>query len=147
MAELICQEMDLEFQAMKYYTDSNLAVGIHPQYFMKVLCLCIKNYGVHYTHTVASSWFIGATFLKQVRQQLSSLVTPSEFDLVEPEHGTEIGPEDSAFTNKAIDKLLSPHRFEHFSSWRWLIRGMTELISVAGSKSKTSKQNLEYPLT
>lgn len=174
MAELICQEMDLELHAVKYYTDSKIVLGCiyntSRRFYVYVsnrVCRIRKSSVPTQWHHVSSEnnsadiatrliaplllpqtcWFTGPPFLSKELPQCSSTADTNEFELIEPEHDSEIRPEVNVCATKASIEPLRLHRFEQFSTWKHLIRGMAKLITLARNKSKASDQNTTNPQT
>lgn len=92
-------------------------------------------------------WFTGPPFLTKELPQCSSTADTNKFELIEPEHDSEIRPEVNFYATKANIEPLRPHRFERFLTWKHLIRGMAKLITLVRNKSKASGQNTTNPQT
>lgn len=169
MAELISHELDLDIQTVKFYTDSKIVLGyIHNtshQFYVYVANRVTRvqksthpdqwhhvttdhNLADHATRPIPAgvwgqtTWFNGPAFLKQAETRDSAVETVSSFELVEPETDVEIRPQVISLSTKASGEHLSSHRFEHFSSWRLLIRGITKLIHFARAYSKPQNHNI-----
>nr|XP_055029189.1 uncharacterized protein LOC129418268 [Misgurnus anguillicaudatus] len=174
IAELICQEIDLKLHDVKYYTDSKIVLGYiyntSRRFYVYVsnrVCRIRKSSVPTQWHHVSSEnnsadiatrpiaalllpqtyWFTGPPFLTEELPQCSTTADTDVFELIEPEHDSEIRPEVNIYATKAIIEPLGSHRFERFSTWKHLIRGMAKLITLARNKSKASDQNTTNPQT
>ena len=172
MAELICQEMDTDLQTVKFFTDSKIVLGYiyntSRRFYVYVsnrVSRIRKSSVPSQWHHVSSEnnpadiatrpitalllsqtyWFTGPPFLTKELPQLLPAADINYFKLIEPEQDAEIRPEVKVCATQVSIKPLSPHRFERFSSWKHLIRGMTKLITAARNKSK--HQNITNPQT
>lgn len=86
-----------------------------------------------------SMWLTGPDFL--YRPSESELTLQETFELVNPETDSEVHPLPQASTaaTSITEKSLNPERFERFSTWKSLLRGVTCLIHVASSFHSKSK--------
>ncbi|XP_022110113.1 uncharacterized protein LOC110989793 [Acanthaster planci] len=81
----------------------------------------------------STSWFTGPTFLCKSTQIHENQI---HFELVDPKSDADIRPEVKSFITQAEVRQLTPQRFEHFSTWNSLLRGIACLIHVARSFKK-----------
>ncbi|XP_057699895.1 uncharacterized protein LOC130920590 [Corythoichthys intestinalis] len=165
MAELICQEIDIKLHDVRFYTDSKIVLGyiynISRRFYVYVsnrVSRIRKSSVPSQWHHVSSEnnpadiatrpiaalllpqtyWFTGPPFLNKDLSQFPPMEDNSNFKLIEPEQDVEVRPEVNVCATQVSFKHLSPHRFERFSSWKHLIRGMAKLIAVVRNKSKTA---------
>ncbi|KAM4544606.1 uncharacterized protein PAE49_017493 [Odontesthes bonariensis] len=158
MYELIRDEMDIDVDAVRFFTDSRIVLGyIHNssrRFYVYVANRVTRirqathpdqwsytptdlNPADHATRFMPaaelqqSSWFSGPNFL--TRETTEETPEPNIFNLVEPEADTEIRPEVAVLATKALDARLGCQRFERFSSWRNLCKATARLIHVAAS--------------
>nr|XP_049576325.1 uncharacterized protein LOC125968877 [Syngnathus scovelli] len=167
LAQIIVGECDIEFDAVKFYTDSRIVLGcIHnstrrfyvyvtnrvaqirkstkPEQWVYVAT--DQNPADHGTRVVQAShlqnttWLTGPQFLVQSeteQTETSALVNPSE--------DGEIRPQVTALITKVSKNKLGSHRFERFSTWKSLVQGMRTLLQVAMSRSKASQSDVIKP--
>lgn len=164
LAEVIQSEMDIELQAVRLFTDSRIAFGyIHnssrrfytyvanrvahirsstePKQWQYVMT--DENPADHGTRSVptallaSSSWLLGLPFLNQLSP--SQEEKSESFELVQPDADKDIRPQFTCLINKVIERSLGATRFERFSVWKSLVKGMTSLVHVAKSFSRDTK--------
>lgn len=167
MAELISQELDLDIQSMKFYTDSNIVLGYinntSRRFYVYVANRVIRirksthpnqwhhvatdhNPADHATRPIPAgllehtTWLCGPAFLKQAETGEAMF---ENFELVHPETDKEIQPQVTALSTKAERGCLNTQRFERFSVWRSMIRGVSRLIHRARACSKSPKQDAQ----
>ncbi|XP_056430806.1 uncharacterized protein LOC130369492 [Hyla sarda] len=165
--ELVRDEIDLDLDAVKFFTDSKTVLGY--------ICNTTKRFFLYVSNRVNrirqttrpeqwfyvpseqnpadyatrptqiaclqnSIWFSGPTFLYQ-----TAVDSPDTnvYPLVEPEADPEIRSEVVSFSTKALDARLQPHRFVRFSDWKRLNRVIAKLIHV--TKSFQKKPNDDQP--
>lgn len=166
LAELIQSEIDVELKAVRFYTDSRVVLGyIHNRsrrFYTYVANRVTRirsstkptqwqyvqtdeNPADHGTRPIpaaylaSSSWLIGPQFLCQpnTRQEDEA----ESFELVQPDTDKDIRPEVTSLATKVTEQSLGSKRFENFSTWKSLVRGMTSLIHVAKSFSSEIKND------
>ncbi|XP_028254480.1 uncharacterized protein LOC114430714 [Parambassis ranga] len=162
--ELVRDEMDIEMDAVRFYTDSKIVLGyihnstrrFHTYVANRVIRIHQSTHPEqwHYisskdnpadnaTRPIPASdlpstnWFHGPEFLTQPNVEPSQSDT---FELVEPDSDAEIQPDVKALATNTSEPQLKSHRFERFSDWMKLCRTIASLIRVAGSFKKTSAQ-------
>lgn len=163
LAELVTEESDIELHGVKFYTDSRIVLGyIHNntrRFYVYVANRVTRirkstkpeqwhhvgtdqNPADHGTRFIPASrlqhtsWLSGPEFLRQADSE--AYEEPACFELVEPSGDEEIRPQVTTLVTKATEQLLESHRFERFSSWSSLVRGMATLTHIARSFSRTS---------
>lgn len=87
----------------------------------------------HLQHT---SWLSSPEFLRQADSEVYKEV--ESFVLVEPSWDEDIRPQVTTLVTKATEQSLGSYRFERFSSWKSLVRGMATLTHIARSSSQAS---------
>ncbi|XP_071211807.1 uncharacterized protein [Salvelinus alpinus] len=157
MYELIRDEIDIDVNVAKFYTDSKIVLGyirnVTKRFYVYVANRVTRirksthpdqwcyvntdsNPADHATRPILAallkytSWFSGPPFLTQTN---SSEPENINFDLVEPHADAEIRPDVTVFASKVSGAQLGSHRFERFSSWKALNRATARLIHVARS--------------
>ena len=163
--ELIRDEIDIEVDAVKFFTDSKIVLGyIHNctrRFYMYVSNRVTQirrssnpdqwfyvptdlNPADHATRSIPaaqlqhSSWLPGPAFLYQ--DTSVETLEPYLFSLIEPEADNEIRPEVSTLATKVSEFMLSSQHFERCSSWQKLCQIIARLIHVAASfKSKADE--------
>ncbi|TWW78623.1 hypothetical protein D4764_11G0007440 [Takifugu flavidus] len=156
--ELIRDEIDVEVDVVKFFTDSKIVLGYicnsTRRFYMYVSNRVIRIRRSthpdqwHYvptelnpadvaTRTIPSTqlqrsiWFSGPAFLyhDKTRETMES----SSFSLVDPEADEEIRPEVKTFVTKTSNGQLGSHRFERCSSWTGLNKTIARLIHIGTS--------------
>ncbi|XP_054863943.1 uncharacterized protein LOC129348185 [Amphiprion ocellaris] len=168
MAELISQEIDINLHAVKFYTDCKIVLG-YIYNTSRRFYVCVSNRVSRIRkssvpsqwHHVSSEtnpadiatrpitalllpqtyWFTGPPFLTRELSDLPRTPDANNFKLVDPEQDAEIRQDVTVCATQVSNKPLSSHRFERFSSWEHLIRGMKKLITVARIKTKATDPN------
>jgi len=163
--ELISDEMDIEMDTVKFFTDSKIVLGYihnstrrfylyvsnrvtrirrstHPnQWYYVPTALNPADHATRFMPACQlqhSSWFSGPAFLYHDKAAETS--EPNVFALIEPETDDEIRPEITTLATKASESLLGSQHFERCSSWRTLNHTIARLIHVAASfKGKLDK--------
>ena len=163
MAELIISEIDIEFDALTFYTDSKVVLGyiynekrrfhvyVHnriqrirrstkPQQWRYVSTE--HNPADHATRSVHAarlkytSWFTGPQFLSQPEE------TPFKtdvFELVDPGQDKDLRTQVTVLASTTDDSRLGSQRFQRFSTWRALSRGICFLRRTAYHFKKASE--------
>lgn len=156
--ELIKDEIDMEVDAVRFFTDSKIVLGyIHNctrRFYMYVANRVTRirrtthpdqwyyvptdlNPADHATRSIPaaqlqhSNWFSGPAFL--YRDKAANTPESNLFTLIEPEADDEIRPEVTTLATKTSESQLGSQRFERCSSWKTLYRTIARLIHVAAS--------------
>ena len=164
LAEVIQSEIDIELEAVRFFTDSRIVLGyIHNssrRFYTYVANRVARirsstepkqwqhvstdaNPADHGTrsvpaaHLVSSSWLLGPPFLSQLSPSQEDEV--ESFELVQPDADKDIRPQVTCLVTKVTDQSLGATRFERFSVWKTLVRGMASLVHVAKSFSGETK--------
>ncbi|KAJ8364936.1 hypothetical protein SKAU_G00137670 [Synaphobranchus kaupii] len=142
-AELINAEIDIEFDATRFYTDSRVVLGYiynETRRFYVYVNNRVQRIPDHATRTVPAAhlrdttWFNGPLFLSNPE---SSPQEVEDFQLVEPALDTEVRPEVSTVKTTVSAPQLGSQRFDRFSSWWSLTRTIARLIHVAQHFNKS----------
>ncbi|XP_045930179.1 uncharacterized protein LOC123986130 [Micropterus dolomieu] len=166
LAELIQSEIDVKLRAVRFYTDSRVVLSyIHNRsrrFYTYVANRVTRirsstkptqwqyvqtdeNPADHGTRPIpaaylaSSSWFFGPQFPCQPNRHQED--EAESFELVQPDTDKDIRPEVTSFATKVTEQSLGSQRFENFSTWKSLVRGMTSLIHVAKSFSSETKND------
>ncbi|XP_077389538.1 uncharacterized protein LOC144026608 [Festucalex cinctus] len=161
MADLIKEEMDLRFDAVHFYTDSKVVLGyicnMSKRFYTYVhnrvqrIHQSSKPEQWHYVRTeenpadhasrslsaaqlVKSTWFTGPVFIH--RPPTRTTQVSGMFDLIEPGRDCEIKPEVKSYVTY-LQPLITK-RFEHFSTFKSLVRATANLIHMAKSFNGTN---------
>ncbi len=161
LAELITKELDLELNAVKFYTDSKIVLGYiqntsqrfyvyvanrvaqirsstkPEQWYHVGSGLNPADIGTRFmpANTLPhTNWFSGPEFLQQ--PFLGETTKDESFELIEPEKDQEIRPQVATLVTNVTEQSLGSHRFERFSEWRSLVRSVAKLVHVAKSISE-----------
>lgn len=166
LAEVIQSEIDVELQAVKFFTDSRIVLGyIHnssrrfytyvanrvarirgstePKQWQYVLTG--QNPADQGTrpfpaaHLKSSSWLLGPPFLSQLNTGQDN--ETESFELVDADKDKEVRPQVTCLVTKVTEQALGSSRFERFSSWKSLVRGVAILIHVVKSFSSEMKSD------
>ncbi len=87
-----------------------------------------------------TNWYSGPSFLRKDHGAVP--LQPKSFDLAEPDTDADVRPLIITFATKASATLPVSHRFECFSSWKLLTRGIAKLIQKVRSFSKARKGDM-----
>ncbi|XP_055367455.1 uncharacterized protein LOC114862962 [Betta splendens] len=158
MADLIQDELDLELDAVKFYTDSKVVLGYicneSKRFYLYVhnrvqrIRMSSRPEQWNYVHTeknpadhasrsvpashlAQTSWFTGPDFLRKTPVE-ETQPSPS-FELIEPETDVEIRPEVRTCATFLDSKVLTSERFQRFSTFTSLVRSIASLIHIAKS--------------
>ncbi|XP_039902004.1 uncharacterized protein LOC120742644 isoform X1 [Simochromis diagramma] len=161
MADLIQDELDLDFDAVHFYTDSKVVLGyicneskrfytyVHNR--VQRIRQSSKPEQWHYVRTEEnpadhasrslsafqlkkSTWFTGPPFIHYPAAETTQL--SGTFDLIEPDKDSEIRPEVKTYVTHL--QVLICKRFEHFSTFQSLVRAIANLIHIAKSFNGTN---------
>ncbi|XP_073713971.1 uncharacterized protein [Misgurnus anguillicaudatus] len=162
--ELVRDEIDIDMDAVKFYTDSKIVLGyIHNstrRFYTYVANRVIRirksshpeqwhyistenNPADHATRPIHASllqhtnWFSGPSCLTQSHPEPAQI---DIFTLVEPDVDVEIRPDVTTLITVTSETQLKSHRFERFSHWMTLCRAIALLIRVARSFKTTADQ-------
>ena len=166
IAELVVEEMDLNFDRITYYSDSKVVLGyIHNQarrFYVYVNNRVQRirqssspeqwryvptehNPADHGSRSVAAAslstttWLSGPAFLQNPSPHFSE---PKEtFDLINPLTDTEIRPLITTSATEVSKDLMSTKRFERFSAWSTLMASVARLIHIARSFAQPTLDN------
>lgn len=156
LAEVIQSEIDIELQAVRFFTDSRIVLGyIHnssrrfytyvanrvarirgstePEQWQYILT--DQNPADQGTRPLpaaqlsSSSWLLGPQFLRQSATEQDE--EAETFELVDADTDKEVRPQATCLLTKVTEQPLGSKRFERFSSWKSLVRGMALLVHVA----------------
>lgn len=141
MADLIQDELDIKLDAIHFYSDSKVVLGyIHnatKRFYVYVhnrvqrIRQSSKPEQWHYVHSeenpadhasrslpashlAQTTWFAGPSFLRS--PPTGKAQTSERFDLVGLENDTEIRPEVKTYKTCLDEEMLTPDRFQRFSS-------------------------------
>ncbi|KAG7483457.1 hypothetical protein JOB18_048755 [Solea senegalensis] len=160
MAELVQRELDINIDAMQFYTDSRVVLGyIYNQTRRFYVYVCnrvqrirrftkpgqwryvhtAQNPADHATRSVPATelknttWFTGPAFLSLP----DGVPSPEEeqHNLVDPDSDSEV--RSHATVLSIPPSTLGSHRFERFSSWRSLVRAIASLTNMLDRKRVT----------
>ncbi|XP_038565562.1 uncharacterized protein LOC119896143 [Micropterus salmoides] len=166
MADLIQEELDLKLDATKFYTDSKVVLGyicneakrfyvyVHnrvqrirqsskPEQWNYVRTE--ENPADHASrslpasHLAQTSWFTGPSFLYQPPAE--KMQVSGTFELVEPGRDPEIRPQVQTCATYLEESMLTPDRFQRFSTFNSLVRGVAYLIHMARSCKHSNKNS------
>ena len=157
IADTVVDEMDTEFDAVSFYSDSKVVLGyIHnesrrfyvyvsnrvqrirrstsPEQWKYVSttenpadCASRSVPAGSLTNTM---WLSGPAFLLESAERETS---PTSFILINPSSDVDIRPQVTCRATRVTSDKLDPKRFERFSGWRSLIRAVARLVHVANS--------------
>lgn len=164
LAEVIQSEIDIELQAVRFFTDSRIVLGyIHnssrrfytyvanrvarirsstePKQWQYVLTdqnpADQGTRPIPAAHLVSSIWLLGPPFLSQLSPNQDD--EAESFELVQPDADKDVRPQVTCLVTKTTEQCFGASRFECFSVWKSLVRGMASLVHVAKSFSRESK--------
>lgn len=161
MADLIQDELDIQFDAVHFYTDSKVVLGyicneskrfytyVHNR--VQRIRQSSKPEQWHYVRTeenpadhasrsltptqlTKTTWFTGPTFLR--RPPAETKQENKTFELVEPDKDCEIRPQVKTCATHL--QVLTCKRFERFSTFKSLVRAVAFLIHIAKSFNGTN---------
>lgn len=161
MADLIQDELDLQLDAVLFHTDSKVVLGyicneskrfytyVHNR--VQRIRQSSKPEQWHYVRTeenpadhasrsltpsqlVKSTWFTGPPF---IRRAVETKKVIGEFELIEPDTDCEIRPEVKSFTTNLQASVCK--NFEHFSTFKSLVRAVAILIHIAKTFNGTNQ--------
>ncbi|XP_028847241.1 uncharacterized protein LOC114796892 [Denticeps clupeoides] len=166
MYERIRDEMDIELDTVRFFTDSKIVLGYIHKYTRRfytyvanrvsrirktthpaqwVYIPTSDNPADKATRPIAAStlastnWFSGPSFLTQHDTETSYCDT---FALIDPGIDAEIRPDIKTLATNTSVKQLEPCRFERFSQWMRLCNTIASLKRVAASFKKTDTERL-----
>ncbi|XP_073769028.1 uncharacterized protein [Danio rerio] len=163
LADLISVNLDLQFDAVTYYTDSKVVLGYicnETRRFYVYVSNRVQrirrssspdqwryvpteqNPADHATrfvsaaHLQKTNWLSGPNFLLTQGTDIQNT-----FNLVNPSSDPDVRPLVSTLTTTALTKQLGSERFAKFSSWNSLTGAITRLIHIAHHFKTTEKEN------
>lgn len=158
MADFIQDELDLPLKMTKFFTDSKVVLGyiyneskrfyVYVHNRVQRIRQSSKPEQWNYVHTSENpadhasrslppsclsqtSWFTGPSFLRQPSAEKAQ--ASETFQLIEPEKDTEVRPQVQTCATSVVEAILTSDRFQRFSSWSSVLRGVGYLIHVARS--------------
>lgn len=165
IADLIQDELDLKLDYIKFFTDSKVVLG-YISNESKRLYVYVHNRVQrirqssrpeqwHYVRTeenpadhasrslsasglVQTTWFTGPSFLYQPPAEKTQ--TSETFQLIEPEKDSEIRPQVQTCATNLEEPELTSDRFQRFSTFRSLVRGVAFLVHMAKSCEHTNQK-------
>ena len=161
MADLILDELDIQFDAVHFYTDSKVVLGyicneskrfytyVHNR--VQRIRQSSKPEQWHYVRTeenpadhasrsltptqlTKTTWFTGPTFIH--RPPAETKQENKTFELIEPDKDCEIRPQVKTCATHL--QVLTCKRFERFSTFKSLVRAIAFLIHIAKSFNGTN---------
>ena len=84
-----------------------------------------------------TNWLTGPAFLYEPQETYSE--QQNVFELIDPDSDTEIRPQLSSCATSTRNQLLTPERFNRFSSWNSLQRAVATLIHVSHSFQSSTR--------
>ncbi len=84
-----------------------------------------------------TSWFTGPSFLRQPPAGKTQMT--ETFELIEPENDSEIRPQVQTCATNLEEPELTSNRFQRFSTFTSLVRGVAFLVHMAKSFKHTTK--------
>lgn len=166
MADFIQEELDLKLDAVKFFTDSKVVLGyisndtrrfyVYVHNRVQRIRQSSKPEQWHYVRTEEnpadhasrslpasylgrSSWFTGPSFLSQSYPETTR--TNAKFELVEPENDSDIRPQVQTCVTHLVEPALTSKRFEHFSTFTSLVRGVAFLIHMTRSFKRSNQDS------
>ncbi|XP_039534522.1 uncharacterized protein LOC120483523 [Pimephales promelas] len=164
MADLIKDELDLKLDDIKFFTDSKVVLGyiyneskrfyVYVHNRVQRIHQSSRPEQWHYVHTeenpadhasrslpasglVQTSWFTGPSFLYQPHAE--KIKTSETFQLIEPEKDSEIRPQVQSCATNLEEPELTSDRFQRFSTFTSLVRGVAFLVHMAKSCKHTNQ--------
>lgn len=164
LGDLISAELDLQLDAVTYYSDSKVVLGYicnETRHFYVYVSNRVQriqrssnpdqwryvptdqNPSDHATRSVPAAhlkntnWLSGPTFLLMPEPGTSE----STYNLVDPSSDPDVRPLVSTLSTTTSSKQLGSQRFAKFSSWKSLTGAITRLIHVAHLFNKAAKKN------
>ncbi|KAI2644797.1 Paraneoplastic antigen-like protein 5 [Labeo rohita] len=166
MADLIKDELDLELNDIKFFTDSKVVLGyiyneskrfyVYVHNRVQRIHQSSKPEQWHYVRTeenpadhasrslpasrlAQTSWFTGPSFLRQPPAEETQIT--EAFELIEPESDLEIRPQIQTCATNLEEPELTSNRFQRFSTFTSLVRGVAFLVHMAKSFKHTNQNS------
>ncbi len=166
MADLIEDELDLELNYIKFFTDSKVVLGyiynkskrfyVYVHNRVQRIRQASRPEQWHYVHTeenpadhalrslpasclAQTSWFTGPSFLRQPPAEKTQIT--EMFELIEPENDSEIRPQVQTCATNLKEPELTSNQFQRFSTFTSLVRGVAFLVHMAKSFKHTNQNN------
>ncbi|TKS65471.1 hypothetical protein D9C73_028149 [Collichthys lucidus] len=154
VADMVQEELDSTFDEVYFYTDSKVVLGyifndkrrfyVYVHNRVERIRRSTQAHQWHYVpthlnpadhatrglpaeHLSHSTWLSGPPFLTDSSQGQTQEVP---FDLINPEHDTELRPEVVSCATSLSKGTLGAARFERFSSWSRLLKTITRLLHI-----------------
>ncbi|XP_047671761.1 uncharacterized protein LOC125145112 [Tachysurus fulvidraco] len=166
MADLIKDELDLELNDIKFFTDSKVVLGyiyneskrfyVYVHNRVQRIHQSSKPEQWHYVRTeenpadhasrslpalrlAQSSWFTGPSFLRQPPPKKTQ--TTEMFELIAPENDPEIRPQVQTCITNLKEPEFTSYRFQRFSTFTSLLRGISFLVHIVKSYNHTNQHS------
>lgn len=166
IADVITEEIDIQFHSVKFFTDSKVVLGYirnetrrfyvyvsnrvqrirkstQPQQWNYVPT--DANPADHGSRSVPASTLMFSTWLKGpdflLKPAKNEVEHEASFDLVDPDSDIELRPLVTSCVTHVSEPPLNPRLFESFSSWRALTRTIARLIHIANSFRQKNGKN------
>lgn len=154
VADMVQEELDFTFDEVNFYTDSKVVLGyifndkrrfyVYVHNRVERIRRSTQAHQWHYVpthlnpadhatrglpaeHLSHSTWLSGPPFLTASSQGQTQEVP---FDLINPEHDTELRPEVVSCATSLSKGTLGAARFERFSSWSRLLKTIARLLHI-----------------
>ncbi|XP_035988362.1 uncharacterized protein LOC118560918 [Fundulus heteroclitus] len=165
MADLIQDELHLQFDIVRFYTDSKVVLGyicneskrfytyVHNRvqrirqsskpgqwYYVRTE----ENPADHASRSLPtaqltkSTWFTGPSFIH--RSPVETTHESEIFELIEPDKDSEIRPQVKTYATHL--QVLSSKRFERFSTFKSLVGAIANLVHIAKSFNGTNPNSV-----
>ncbi|KAL0153706.1 hypothetical protein M9458_050984 [Cirrhinus mrigala] len=168
VADLISSEMDMDLDAITFYTDSKVVLGyIHNRtrrfyVYVNNRVLRIRrssqpeqwcyvrsdqNPADIATRSVSAECLANSPWLMGPRFLADSPSPPEQetFELVNPALDVDVRPKVTNMSTTTVSKKLGSQRFSRFSSWQSLIRSIGRLIHIANAFHKPATNESSCP--
>ncbi|XP_034163934.2 uncharacterized protein LOC117598271 [Pangasianodon hypophthalmus] len=166
MADLIEDELDLELNDIKFFTDSKVVLGyiyneskrfyVYVHNRVQRIRQSSRPEQWHYVRTeenpadhasrslpasclAQTSWFSGPSFLRQPPAEKTQMT--EKYELIEPENDSEIRPQVQTCATNLEEPELTSNRFQRFSTFTSLVRGVAFLVHMAKSFKHTNQNS------
>ena len=167
LGELIAMELDIDLHTVKFFTDSRVVLGYigntSRRFYVYVsnrvtrIRKSTQPDQWHYVSTEQNpadygtrpipaallqhtSWLSGPSFLRHT-DAAGEEFDAGCFELIEPEKDEDVRPQAATYGTKVFETTLKSHRFQHFSTWKSLVRGIATLTHVARSYSHSARSD------
>ncbi|KAM7402818.1 hypothetical protein PAMP_018029 [Pampus punctatissimus] len=154
VADMVQEELDFTFDEVNFYTDSKVVLGyifndkrrfyVYVHNRVERIRRSTQAHQWHYVpthlnpadhatrglpaeHLSHSTWLSGPPFLTGSSQ---GQIQKASFNLINPEHDTELRPEVVSCATSLSKGTLGAARFERFSSWSRLLKTIARLLHI-----------------